>query len=109
VRAHSAYFDPISPGPDGTLTAAWCPLGFDSHTKPLRTTHELRFPNQKGAGRNQIAEERLMTIADLSTMLGVPSTPSVAGVIVVKDQGPTVSAATFAIALLRRSLAGGAG
>jgi hypothetical protein len=48
---------------------------------------------------NQIADERLMTITDLSMMLGVPvDTPSTAGVIVVKVRRATASAATFAIA-----------
>jgi hypothetical protein len=49
-----------------------------------------------------------MTIADLSTCSDCRSTPSMAGVIVVKDPGATVSAATFAIAA-SRGLAGGAG
>jgi excisionase family DNA binding protein len=47
--------------------------GFDSHTTPLYTTHEGRLLKpRKEQVMNQVAEERLMTIADLSTMLGVP-------------------------------------
>ena len=48
-------------------------LRVDSPTKALQTTHEGRFLQPEG---NKLlgltAEERLMTIADLSTMLRVP-------------------------------------
>ena len=47
---------------------------------------------------SQTAEERLITIADLSTILGCRLTPSTAGAIAGKAQGATASAATFAIA-----------
>jgi hypothetical protein len=58
---------------------------------------------------NLSAEERLMTIADLSTMLGVPVDTLYGWR--HRGEGPraTVSAATFESPLQRRGLAGGAG
>jgi excisionase family DNA binding protein len=44
---------------------------FDSHTKRMR--HEMAIPRTRRAQvMNEVVDERLMTIAELSTMLGVP-------------------------------------
>jgi hypothetical protein len=68
------------------------------HTKPLHTAHEGRFPNQKGADYERGCWRRLMTIADLSTMLGAPIDTLYGWR--HRGEGPraTASAATFAIA-----------
>jgi excisionase family DNA binding protein len=46
---------------------------FDSHTKRMHADHETAIPRTRRAqAMNEVVDERLMTIAELSTMLGVP-------------------------------------
>ena len=45
---------------------------FDSHTKRMHAGHETAIPRTRRAQvMNEVVDERLMTIAELSTMLGV--------------------------------------
>jgi excisionase family DNA binding protein len=46
---------------------------FDGHTKRMHAGHEKATPRTRRAQvMNEVLDERLMTIAELSTMLGVP-------------------------------------
>ena len=94
IRPNFGRVQGARPNTDSRRISLWV----DSRTKPVRPAHERRFPQPDGSKVvHQIADERLMTITDLSTMLGCRSTPTTAGVI-VRARWCTASAAMFAMA-----------
>jgi excisionase family DNA binding protein len=69
---HLAYLDQIFRGLGRTLTRRGGLKGSTAIPNRYAQLTKGESSNRMGAVMNQIADERLMTIVDLSTMLGVP-------------------------------------
>ena len=72
VRAHCAYCHLIF-GAGERWQQLLVLKKFDSHTERMHAGHETAIPRTRRAQvMNEVVDERLTTIAEVSTMLGVP-------------------------------------